>query len=150
MQSIEKQIRLTVPRKVVFDTGDARRENQAFRRDATVFGFVTKITRGGRIIVLQPQHAAVDGAEKPHPDIENAGSILYDWLKQQKTNPFPAGPNSPGTASVARCARGIVRHEASRQPHYLFAVAAKMFSRNHRRIGKDIVVMRSAHGAWIA
>jgi len=81
---------------------EARREHQAAGGDAARLGMAAEIVRRGGIVMQQPQHAALDPAQQPHPGIEHRRPDLVAVVERAE---HEAARRQAGLGA-ARCALG--------------------------------------------
>ena len=91
-QGIEEQIGDAMTRQMIVRRSSAGKD-EPIRSDAAVFRFPPQIANRAGIVLEQPQHAAFDVTEKPHPDVEHGGDDLVIVVEAAE---HEAGLRQPG------------------------------------------------------
>ena len=148
-QRVEKQIRQSQPRQVIFDRCRKGREHQTLSGHSPRLGFAFEILHRGRRAHRKPQHAAIDRAQKAHPDVEQIRCELVALIEGAE---HKAGFGQSGLASRRSAAPSSAgrHHWADSSPADRRPVSAKWrwcWSFEHEPVRDDVVDIIRAHGS---
>src|SRR6266568_4455204 len=85
------------------------REHQTVRIDPARRGLFAQVRLRIAAVLQQPKHAALDRAQKPHPDIEYRWGDLIVVVEAAKHEPFIWQSSlAPGRRALRGCPPGVV------------------------------------------
>ena len=91
-QIVEKQVGQAVPRQMAGYL-HLRREYQTRRIDAAGLGFAAQVAHGGVARLQQPQYAAFDLPQQPHPYVEQLRRELVAVVEATEHEPILGQPD---------------------------------------------------------
>ena len=141
---------MAIERQIV-GVGHERREHEPLAADAARRGLAPQVRPPPALALEEPEHAAVDGAQQPHPDVEYLRHDLEavveaaeDETSLRQTD-FAPRRRVPGDR-LGRVV-GLVR---VREIGDLLVVVLPALRRDQRRVGNQVVDIGRPHRAGIA
>ncbi|GCC43192.1 hypothetical protein chiPu_0026934, partial [Chiloscyllium punctatum] len=136
---VEEQVGEAMAREMV---GQRRPlcEHQALRSDAARDRLLAQICARLGVGFEQPQHAALDAAEDPHPPVEHAGRDLVVVVEAAEHEARRSQPHLAARKhAIGDDALVVIGLIAVGQSHHLLAVEFAMVVRDYGPIGDDVV-----------
>ena len=146
-QGIEKQIGQGQPRQMPVERR-VRGKDQAITCHAVTFRFRPQMRRPCAVAFHQPQHAAIDRFQDPHPQGEHVGrefvalvEIAEDEVLRRQAM-FAADGAAFGNGAPV-----VIDLIAVRQPDHLFGVEFPLRFGDHNPVGEDVIDIGRAQRA---
>ncbi len=147
-QRVEEQVRESEPREMIVEVGKERREHQATRADALFLSFDHEVAARGVVGLGEPQHAAVDGLEQPHPHREDLRCEFVAVVEAAEDDArFRQARFRAAERPIGHSPSCVAGHVRVGQIDNLLAVVTLLSLGDHDRIGEDVVDVGRGHCA---
>src|ERR1700733_11703858 len=123
-------------------------EHETSRINAACLRFHAQVPLRTGVVAQQPQHAAFDRMQEPHPDAEYVGCDLPVVVEAAEDKTLLRKPDFLSRwRPLGDPPLGVVNLIAIRQVNDLLCIKRLMFERRHRLVGDNIVNELGPHRA---
>ena len=144
-KGIQEKIRQTMATQMILDRSVGA-EHEASRIDPAGTGLAAQIAAGESVFFHQPQHAAVDGVEQPHPDIEHERGELLVVVEAAENEALLRQSNlAPSRGAGWNFARRIIDLVADRKMDDVLGEEGLQVERQGDLVANDVVDERGPH-----
>ncbi len=147
---VEKQVSQAMPRQVIFQP-HPRGKDQPIRVDAPHLRIPPQVANRGGVALQEPQHAALDLAQQPHPRIEHRRRDLVIVVERAEHKSGLGQPRlRPGWRILTDGPLRIIGLVRIRQVNNFLRVRGVLVFGDNEPVGKDVIDIVHAHRARIA